>query len=56
MRMKLRHKENNCPKLGSVRFEPTLLRLGSSPPASPGKPRAEVMCVIKAQSSSCRGL
>ena len=29
--MKLRHKENNCPKLGSVWFEPTLLRLGSSP-------------------------
>lgn len=29
--MKLRHKENHCPKLGSVRFEPTLLRLGSSP-------------------------
>ena len=31
MRMKLRHKENNCPNLGNVWFEPTLLRLGSSP-------------------------
>lgn len=31
MRMKLGHRENNCPKLGSVWFEPTLLRLGSSP-------------------------
>lgn len=30
MRMKLRHKENNCPKLGSVWFEPILLKLGSS--------------------------
>ena len=31
MRMKLGHRGNNCPKLGSVWFEPTLLRLGSSP-------------------------